>query len=376
MILATTSWNFFLFSSLFCSILPLLVAEQLSFDECRNLLRIVEASSVIELKRFLKGRSSELNFASCKLNGRSAFFIAAASCSHEFVQTMVKSSNKATLQSKTENEGFNAIQVASKAGSADMLKVLLQAGLDANYVAPGGMTALFIASLNGNKAFVEKLLSKITEYTLNMQIDDIHGGSSALIVAVQQNQPKIVKLLLDAKADVSLRDANQMTALDYSIVEDRVEIFKIIMAYLKTLSKKNKYKRQYNELIWNAIRVTSGQENQTVTTMLYDLLIPEADLPPQAPMVGAAGTSAQRQYSKLPRAIRQLIQDVANEYAWGIMVDALNDPLTDAYNQELAVEDPQQPENRAPGVAVPPPPSYDVACLMDAEQPPSYPDQQ
>src|SRR6185436_12729873 len=91
--------------------------------------------------------------------------------------------------------------------SLAMITALLQAGADVNsrndtFVGGLSFTALYAASLKGNKDAVKLLLAQP-----GVKLDETHdGGETALMVAAEGGHAEIVEMLLKAGADVSVKD--------------------------------------------------------------------------------------------------------------------------------------------------------------------------
>ena len=74
-----------------------------------------------------------------------------------------------------------------------------------------GATALILASQNGNAEIVKLLLEKGSD--INLQRSD---GFSALMAAVKDGHADVAKLLLEKGADPRLKDIMGKTVVDYA----------------------------------------------------------------------------------------------------------------------------------------------------------------
>jgi uncharacterized protein len=92
--------------------------------------------------------------------------------------------------------GVTPIQVAAMNGNAVILRRLLDAGADVNTATPGGETALMTAA--GKADAVTLLLDR----GANVNAKDAVRSQTALMWAVTENHPDIVKLLVARGADV------------------------------------------------------------------------------------------------------------------------------------------------------------------------------
>jgi ankyrin repeat protein len=107
-----------------------------------------------------------------------------------------------------------ALQIATKAGSLDIIQLLLDHGADINAspAAQEGMTALQAASRAGSLDVVRRLLEAGADVNASPAL---HSGMTALQAASRAGSLDIVQLLLDHGADINASPAAQegMTAL-------------------------------------------------------------------------------------------------------------------------------------------------------------------
>ena len=122
-------------------------------------------------------------------------------------------------------KGETGLIVAISRRDDDWAMFLLGQGADPNLAARTGDTPLIAAARVGYLNAAQELLS------LKAKVDAANRmGETALIVAVQQRQPAIVRLLLAAGADPDRTDsAAGLSALDYAKRDTRTrDILKLI----------------------------------------------------------------------------------------------------------------------------------------------------
>jgi ankyrin repeat protein len=143
------------------------------------------------------------------------------------------------------NYGANAMQLAAEIGSADIIKLLLDAGANVESANAEGQTALMLVARTGN-VDAAKLLIKAGA---NVNAREAWGEQTALMWASARRQPEMVKLLIASGATINTRskwrdyqrhltaesraktlDTGGLTPLLYSIRENCMECFKLLIA--------------------------------------------------------------------------------------------------------------------------------------------------
>lgn len=115
----------------------------------------------------------------------------------------------------TERTALTALMFTARAGSPRAVSALLQAGANPNMRDPRGVTPLMLCCQPTASAPVERRLDVAKQLlAAGAKVDarDI-AGQSALMNACSRVQAPLVQLLLDAKADVSLRHGKGSTAV-------------------------------------------------------------------------------------------------------------------------------------------------------------------
>jgi ankyrin repeat protein len=97
--------------------------------------------------------------------------------------------------------GVTPLYLACSNGNAAMIRLLLDAGADPNAADPTGETPLMTASKIGDLASVRLLLDRGAV----VDTRDPEFQQTALMVAVRENHPDLVRLLIDRHADVNAK---------------------------------------------------------------------------------------------------------------------------------------------------------------------------
>ena len=143
-------------------------------------------------------------------SGRSAFVYAIDSDDKKTVRVFFEDFN---LVSKTDYEAGEGLRNAARDGKRDSLDYLLKAGVDPNASDDSTLeTALMLASEKGNKKVVEELI----RYGADVNKQD-SNGKTALMLAAANSKNNTTKALIKAKADLEIKDNEGLTALGWAI---------------------------------------------------------------------------------------------------------------------------------------------------------------
>ena len=106
-------------------------------------------------------------------------------------------------------------------GDANAVAILLDKGLDPNYLDKNGSTLLMIASMQGHEAVVKLLLSRNADEARRGP-----GGDTALMLACLKGRLGTVKLLVDKGAQISQPG---WAPLHYAAFEGRAEVARYLL---------------------------------------------------------------------------------------------------------------------------------------------------
>lgn len=123
--------------------------------------------------------------------------------------------------------GMRPLETACLVGRADVVKVLLEKGADVNASDSGGLTPLMVTAKMGRTEVVNRILPKL----LSEPAKDGKESESDPFSLPKSPEPyvRIVKLLLDHKADVNARDVAGETVLMKCATSDRSEIVPLLV---------------------------------------------------------------------------------------------------------------------------------------------------
>ncbi|KAH9512291.1 hypothetical protein Btru_041395 [Bulinus truncatus] len=129
--------------------------------------------------------------------------------------------------------GNTALHFSSVRGHAEVVTILLQHGAQQNKLnVKSGVTPLMLASAMGHLAVVQRLINCPG---VDVNLCDKTESKSALIFAVQSNRLSVVKVLVEAGADVNIAPKSGLTALHLGVIMG----FKDIVDYLLSCPKIN-----------------------------------------------------------------------------------------------------------------------------------------
>lgn len=158
--------------------------------------------------------AKKINVNSPTQQGYNALMVASAAGQTKIVKMLLEAGADANFRaadSAEEHAGEHALLLACKQNHANVVKALLAAGADVNLPSLSGETPLIISCQRGHSEIVKLLLQAHAQVnTPNRQ------GQTPLMLAGHNGHTDIVQLLLKHRADVSLQDKSGQTALDYA----------------------------------------------------------------------------------------------------------------------------------------------------------------
>jgi ankyrin repeat protein len=129
--------------------------------------------------------------------------------------------NPVLINSLNENKTSPLI-LACYRGNIEVAKFLIENVKDINYNSDMG-TALMAATYKNQPELVKLLLDK----KANPNLTDANG-TTALSLAVQFKNNELVKLLLDHKADKTIKDNKGKTAFEYAVFSENEQIINLL----------------------------------------------------------------------------------------------------------------------------------------------------
>ncbi len=143
-------------------------------------------------------------------HGRSRLYLAAENSNVGELKSLLK--NIKTPDQRDECQ-WTPLMRSAQNKHLEASKLLIEAGADVNARDKGGYSVLMVASGSNNADILTLLTQKGAR--LNEQEDSL--GWTALIWAAKEGHYENVSALLDAGADINLKDSTGKTAYDWSI---------------------------------------------------------------------------------------------------------------------------------------------------------------
>lgn len=165
----------------------------------------------------------------------------------------------------SDGRGRNALEVALREGSSRALDSLLShPGTDVNRANAAGETPLMLAAIKGRLDWAKKLVARGAQvnkdgwtplhYACSGPDNGVAlwllsqgavldarspNGSTPLMMASRYGAMDLAEALLAAGADPSLRNAQELSALDFARAADRRKLMASLQAALKAAASKN-----------------------------------------------------------------------------------------------------------------------------------------
>jgi ankyrin repeat protein len=171
--------------------------------------------------RALLKQSVDVN--STRADGSTALLWSAHWDDLETVDLLLKAGAKVDA---ADDYGVTPLSRAAENGSIAMVDRLLTAGANPNLAQVSGMTPLMTATHTGNVAVAKALMAR----GANVNAATVETKNTALMWAVADRFPEIVKMLIDAHADVHASTAKGFTPLIYAARNGDIEMAKLLLA--------------------------------------------------------------------------------------------------------------------------------------------------
>ncbi|MEP4076616.1 ankyrin repeat domain-containing protein [Haloferula sp.] len=125
---------------------------------------------------------------------------------------------------EANRHGVTALSLACRNGSAEMVRLLLDGGADANGKLDGGESCLMIAARTGNVSSVLALIGKGAKVNATER-----RGQTALMWAAAEGHHRVVECLIAHGADISISQNSGFNALLFAVRQGHGEVVKQLL---------------------------------------------------------------------------------------------------------------------------------------------------
>ena len=123
----------------------------------------------------------------------------------------------------TDRDGNSLLTIAITQGSEPLVEFLIRRKAKLEGLNRNGETALQLAAFKGQVGVVKRLLAA------GARVDNRGAGWPAIVYATIGGHFEVLKLLVEAKADLDVLASNGMTALMFAIQSDREEMARLLI---------------------------------------------------------------------------------------------------------------------------------------------------
>jgi ankyrin repeat protein len=130
------------------------------------------------------------------------------------------------------------------------VKQLIDAGAKINIPFDNGWTALHQAMTVGDTDVIKDIIKLLIRKGAHVNAQTERSGQTSLMMATQIGDKDIVQILLNAGADVTLKDKNGLSAMDHAKLQDKREIGRMLVeAFLRQKKIKEPSRKALKEHI-------------------------------------------------------------------------------------------------------------------------------
>jgi len=185
-------------------------------------LRLVNAAADQDWASVKALLRQKANVNAARADGMTALLFAAHWNQPEMSELLLRAGAKVNA---ADDNGVTPLSQAALTASVPMVEQLLKAGADPNAAQISGLTPLMTAAHSGNVNVVKALLA----HGANVNAKTTESQATALMWAVQDQNEEIVKVLIDAHADVHAAAEKGFTPLLFAARNGDIEMAKILM---------------------------------------------------------------------------------------------------------------------------------------------------
>ncbi|XP_053686218.1 ankyrin-3-like [Sabethes cyaneus] len=177
-----------------------------------------------DLEEMLSQDYEDLKLKNVPLSKDMEIFVEEKLINHRFFTNQSQFNKNATDFKSRNIAMWTALHFAAKGHSLETIRFVMEHGVDLEAKDVDGRTALHVAAEHGNREIVIFLIERNRSH-VNVRNA---RGKTALHLAVHNGHKDIVEVLLDNDADLAIRDNGDLTPLYSAIINNHVEIAKLL----------------------------------------------------------------------------------------------------------------------------------------------------
>jgi ankyrin repeat protein len=186
-------------------------------------LRLVDAVKYRDRTAVRSLMEQHVNVNAAQADGTTALAWAANRDDLETAELLIRAGGKVNL---ANDYGVTPLSLACTNRNAAMIDSLLKAGADPNAALSTGETPVMVCARTGNVETVKLLLA----HGADPNVKETQQGQTALMRAVAEKHPEVVRALIDRGADVRARSRGGFTALSFASQQGEVASARMLLA--------------------------------------------------------------------------------------------------------------------------------------------------
>ena len=152
----------------------------------------------------------------------------------------------------TDQWGHTVLHLAAHENYFSIVKILLDKGkMDINARSKAGDTALHYAFNKGNLFIVHLLLNR----SVDVNVQNERGLTILHLVAKKKDGQKIIQMLLDKKVDINIKGEEGYTALHYAAEEGHLNNVKVLLKGRADESIRNNYDETAIDIAEESVKI-------------------------------------------------------------------------------------------------------------------------
>uniref|UniRef100_A0A0K8S308 Uncharacterized protein n=1 Tax=Lygus hesperus TaxID=30085 RepID=A0A0K8S308_LYGHE len=159
-----------------------------------------------------------------KSYGSSILHFSCRSGDQSLIEWCLKTEHKKSLLICVDRALRTPLHIAAEGGHFEAVKLLVDAGASISTTSEGDRSLLHHAVMSGNNLLVEWLIQEGNVRKCFNVDSTMADGRTPILLAAEQGQLDIIKLLIDAGGDVKRRCKNHYSIIHYAVISESFEV--------------------------------------------------------------------------------------------------------------------------------------------------------